>query len=243
MERMALIGDIHGNLPALEAVLADIDRRAIERIICLGDVAGKGPSGAAVVDLCRQRCAVTLQGNWDAFLAHPQDHSAIQWYRQELGPERLAWLGRLPFRYDFVMSGRRIRLVHASPQGVTTRVHQTASREELLAMFDTTDLTDPGFVPDVVAYADIHTPFVRTFHQGTLINIGSVGNPLDVPLAAWALLEGMLDDPTPAPWGVQIVRVPYDIDRAIADAREAGFPETDVWERELITARYRFSAS
>jgi protein phosphatase len=57
MEQMALIGDIHGNLPAFEAVLADIDRRGIERIICLGDVAGKGPSGAAVVDLCRQRCA------------------------------------------------------------------------------------------------------------------------------------------------------------------------------------------
>jgi len=239
MERVALIGDIHGNLPALEAVLADIDRRAIERIICLGDVAGKGPSGAAVVDLCRQRCAVTIQGNWDASLAQPQDHPAVQWCQRELGAERLVWLGGLPFRYDFVMSGQRIRLVHASPQSVTQRVHQSAPLEQLRTMFDTTDRTDPGFVPDVVGYADIHTPFVRTLYQQTVFNVGSVGNPLDVPLAAWTVLEGMLDDPAPAPWGVQIVRVPYDIDRAIADARKACFPETDIWEHELTTARYR----
>ena len=239
MEKVALIGDIHGNLPAFEAVLADIDRRGIERIICLGDVAGKGPSGAAVVDLCRQRCAVTIQGNWDAGLARIQDHPAFHWYQQELGPERLDWLGGLPFGFDFVMSGQRMRLVHASPQGVNTRVHQSAPREELLMMFETTDLTDRTFVPDIVGYADIHTPFVRTFRQKMLFNVGSVGNPLDVPLAAWVVLEGMLDDPAPAPWGVQIVRVPYDIERAIADAQAVDFPETEIWARELTTARYR----
>jgi predicted phosphodiesterase len=239
MEHVALIGDIHGNLPAFEAVLADIDRRGIERIICLGDVAGKGPSGAAVVDLCRQRCAVTIQGNWDAALARPHDHPAIRWCQQELGAGRLDWLGSLPFCFDFVLSGQRIRLVHASPQGIRQRVHQSASQKELQMMFEPTGLTDATFVPDVVGYADIHTPFLRTFHQQTVFNIGSVGNPLDVPLAAWVVLEGTLDDPAPAPWGVQIVRVPYDIDRAIADAREAGFPEADIWERELVTARYR----
>ncbi len=239
MEQVALIGDIHGNLPAFEAVLADIDRRGIERIICLGDVAGKGPSGAAVVDICRQRCAVTIQGNWDAGLAQPADHPAVQWCQQELGAERLDWLGGLPFRFDFVLSGQRIRLVHASPQGVNQRVLQSAPLQQLLMMFESTDLTDPEFVPDVVGYADSHTPFVRTFSQRTLFNIGSVGNPLDTPLAAWTVLEGSIDDPAKSPWGVQIVRVPYDIERAIAGAREARFPEAEAWGRELTTPSYR----
>jgi protein phosphatase len=239
MERLALIGDIHGNLPALEAVLAEIDRRNIERIFCLGDVAGKGPSGAAVVDICRQRCAVTIQGNWDAGLAQPAEHPSVQWCQRELGAERLDWLGNLPFRFDFVLSGQRIRLVHASPQGVNHRVLQSAPPEHLLKMFDTTDLTDPEFRPDVVGYADTHTPFVRTFPELTLFNSGSVGNPLDSTLAAWAEIEGNFDDPAPAPWGVRIVRVPYNIEKAIAGAREVRFPEAEDWGRQLKSPSYR----
>lgn len=163
MDRLALIGDIHGNLPALEAVLAEIDRRGIERIICLGDVAGKGPSGATAVDLIRQRCAVTIQGNWDAGLAQHASHPTVKWCQRELGAERRAWLGGLPFRYDFVLSGQRVRQVHASPQGVEHRVLQSAPPEHLLMMFENTDLTDANFQPDIVGYADTHTPFVRTF--------------------------------------------------------------------------------
>jgi protein phosphatase len=240
MERLALIGDIHGNLPAFESVLADIDRRGIERILCLGDVAGKGPRGAAVVDLCRQRCTVTLQGNWDAGLTQTAKHPSVQWCQRELGAERLAWLASLPIRYDFVLSGQRIRLVHASPQDVEHRVLQSAPPEQLLTMFATTDLTDPNFFPDVVGYADTHTPFLRTFPQQTLFNVGSVGNPLDCPLAAWMEIEGNVDDPNPAPWSARIVRVPYDIDQAIADAHAAMYPEAEDWGDQLRHPTYRW---
>jgi diadenosine tetraphosphatase ApaH/serine/threonine PP2A family protein phosphatase len=107
-------------------------------------------------------------------------------------------------------------------------------------MFDTTDLTDLEFLPDVVGYADTHTPFVRTFPQKTLFNVGSVGNPLDAPLAGWTVLEGNLDDPARGAWGVQIVRVPYDIERAIAGARESRFPEAEEWEAQLRSPSYRW---
>jgi protein phosphatase len=239
LQRLALIGDVHGNRPALEAVLAEIDRRGIRHIIGLGDLAGKGPSGAAVVDLCRERCAVNLLGNWDAALARRLGDATFTWYQQELGPDRLAWLGSRPFAHDLVVSGQRVRLVHASPQGVNHRVHQHGAWEPMRAMFEPTELTDPSFVPQVVGYADIHTPFVRTFHQQTLFNVGSVGNPLDTTLAAFVVLEGVVDDPAPAPWGLEIVRVPYDIDRAIADAVTAGSPQQEAWRFELTTAIYR----
>lgn len=239
MQRMALIGDIHGNLPALEAVLADIDRREIQSIVCLGDLAGKGPSGARVVDICQERCDVTILGNWDAALAAREGKAAFQWHRRELGEARLAWLGALPFAYDFLLSGQRVRLVHASPQGVNHRVYQAGSIAPMRAMFEPTELTDDTFAPDVVGYADIHTPFVRTFRDQTLFNVGSVGNPLDTTLACYVVLEGPLGDVSLVPWGLQTVRVPYDIERAVAEARAAGSPHANAWEFELTTARHR----
>jgi hypothetical protein len=178
-------------------------------------------------------------GNWDLAIATFEGDGDFAWYQQELGPERRAWLGSLPFSFDFVLSGQRVRLVHASPQGVNHRVYQAGPDEPKLAMFEPTDLTDDAFVPTMVGYADIHTPYVRSFHHRTLFNVGSVGNPLDTTLACYMVLEGVPDEPDAGPWGLQMVRVPYDIERAIADVRDAGAPRADAWAFELTTARYR----
>lgn len=239
MERIAVLGDIHGNLPALDAVLADIDARGIERVFCLGDLAGKGPDGARVVDICRERCEVVVRGNWDEMLDQPGESPVLDWYRQELGPERVAYLGSLPFAHDFTLSGQNVRLLHASPQGVFHRVHQAGPIEPMLAMFETTPLTDPAFVPNVVGYADIHTAYTRSFRGQILFNTGSVGNPLDLTLATYAILEGEPGTTEGFPFGLQITRVPYDIERALADARRAGLPEYAAYEFELTTGRYR----
>lgn len=88
MERLAIISDIHGNLTALETVLKDIEKRGIKRIICLGDLAGKGPSSVEVVDLIREKCEVVVKGNWDHFMTTVEDSEAISWHRARLGEER-----------------------------------------------------------------------------------------------------------------------------------------------------------
>ncbi|MDQ2653354.1 MAG: metallophosphoesterase, partial [Chloroflexota bacterium] len=109
LERIALISDIHGNLPAFEATLADIDRRSITRIICLGDLAGKGPHGDVVIDLCRARCEGVIRGNWDEGLAtHTSTGPTPRWHQERLGPERLAYLRALPNTIDFVLSGQHV---------------------------------------------------------------------------------------------------------------------------------------
>ncbi len=239
MRRIAVVSDVHGNLPALEAVLADIAARGIDRVFCLGDLAGKGPDGARVVDICRERCEVVVRGNWDEMLDQTPKGPVLDWYRDELGPERVAWLGGLPFAHDFTLSGQNVRLLHASPQGTFHRVHQAGPIEPMLAMFDTTDLTDPAFVPDVVGYGDIHTAYVRSFHRQMLFNAGSVGNPLDLRMATYAILEGEPGPGSGGSFGIQIARVPYDIERALADARRAGLPEYAAYEFELTTGRYR----
>ena len=63
MDRIAIISDIHGNIPALEATLRDIQRRNIKRIFCLGDLVGKGPHSDQAVDICREVCEGIIRGN------------------------------------------------------------------------------------------------------------------------------------------------------------------------------------
>ena len=141
MDSIALISDLHGNLPALEAVLRDIKRRNISRIFCLGDLVGKGPHAEKVVDICQDVCEVTIKGNWDDFIVRDTEKPTLRWHQQRLGPERLAYLRQLPQTIDFWMSGRRVRLFHASQESVYYRVHMDDPRDKHLAMFTNTAFT------------------------------------------------------------------------------------------------------
>ncbi len=248
MERIALISDIHGNIPALDAVLDDILRRGIKRIFCLGDLVGKGPESAAAVDICKEVCEKLIIGNWDAMLADeggplppgpPDILEILGWHRRQVGADRLHYLGRLPGTIDFVMSGRKVRLFHASQRGIRYRVYHKDPLEKHLAMFENTGFTGFRTTPDVVGYADIHFAFQATYGDKTLFNIGSVGNPLDKPQASYAVVQGDYERQNSAPFSIEIVRLPYDIESEIRRAHDSGMPEMDLWETELRTARYR----
>ena len=206
LDRIALISDVHGNLTALDAVLADIAGRGIHRVFNLGDTAGKGPRGEAAVQRCREACEVNVRGNWDDFLPgvadDPSAMEPLRWWHAELSPESLAWLGALPLSHDLVMSGRRIRLFHASAESPHVRVHFHHTAEQFAGMFTNTEMTGDGPVPDVVGYADIHDAYIESTDQKTLFNVGSVGNPLDIPEPSYVILEGVLDAEQPAPFGI-----------------------------------------
>jgi predicted phosphodiesterase len=246
-ERLALVSDVHGNLTALEAVLADIEDRGITRVLNLGDYVGKGPRGREVVALCQERCEVNLLGNWDDFLPDPDrayDDAALRWWSGQLAPGQGAWLRGLPFCHDLVMSGRRIRLMHASAETVHRRVRYVKTQEEFLGQFANTPATiaavGDGPPPDTVGYADTHDPFYETQLEGrTLFNTGSAGNAMGDPTASYVVLEGVLDEPDPAPFSIAFVRVPYDVEAELAHAREVGCPAYDGYEAELTLGLYR----
>ncbi len=240
-ERIAIISDVHGNLTALEAVLADVAARGIERIVNLGDDVGKGPRGRAVVDRTTQVCEVNVRGNWDDFLPQIPDDGAPEmvWWRDEVGPERLAAIRARPLCHDLELSGRRVRLFHASATSVHVRVHVDHTREEFDGMFAATELTGPGPEPDMVGYGDVHAAYQRTRRGRTLFNTGSVGNALDEPSASYAILEGVPGAVGPAPFALRLVRLPYDVEAELSFAREAGMPQYAAWEQELRTAVYR----
>jgi protein phosphatase len=239
LDRIAIISDIHGNLPALEAVLADIEQHSISRIYGLGELAGKGPSGAEVIDICRRVSVATVQGNWDDGLANGEPDATVMWHRRQLGSERLAYLRDLPPAVTFLLSGRKVRLFHASQRSIHHRVGQYDTPEDHMAMFENTDFTGYGPAPDIVGYGDVHTAYVKTFALKCLFNAGSVGNPLDMPLACYAVLEGRFDSADEAPWTVSLVRLPYDIEESIRQAEASGMPDLEHYASELRTARYR----
>jgi protein phosphatase len=239
MDRIALISDIHGNMPALEATLHDIQRRDIKRIFCLGDLVGKGPHSDQAVDICREVCEITIRGNWDDFILTATDNPTLQWHQRRLGPKRLDYLATLPSTLEFLMSGKRVRLFHASQQGIYHRVHMNDSPDTHLAMFTNTTFTGQALLPNVVGYGDIHSAYIKSFQNRILFNVGSVGNPLDVTQASYAILEGTYASSADDSFSIQLIRVPYDIEGAIGQAEAEQMPEVDAYADELRTGRYR----
>jgi predicted phosphodiesterase len=238
VDRVALISDIHGNMTALDAVFDDIAERGIQRIICLGDLVGKGPKSDVAVDVCRERCEIVIRGNWDDFIGNPTERTSMRWYQEQLGGERLGYLGSLPLSLDLVVSGRHVRLFHASQESVHVRVLMSSPRERHLEMFDSSELTGPGPMPDVVGYGDIHRAYSMSYGHRTLFNVGSVGNPLDATTAAYAIMEGNIGGAEPAGFSIQLARVPYDTDVELASARRSDMPHYEAYEHELTRGEY-----
>lgn len=239
MERIAIISDIHGNLPALEAVLEDIYIRGISRIFCLGDLSGKGPSSAEAVDKIREHCEVVIKGNWDYFMTEIHDNEILKWHQDKLGAERLEYLKGLPIYKEFYISGKLLRLCHASPNDLFHRVYLSTAESERIKLFAPTATLDVE--ADVIGYGDIHGAHIDNFRGKTIFNVGSVGNPLEITQASYGIIEGRLNERDKSSFSITLVRVPYDIDLAIRQAELADMPNTEEYIKELRTAVYRGS--
>ena len=246
MQQIAVISDIHGNAPALEAVLNEIERRGINRIICLGDIIGKGPSSDIVIDMCKEKCERAVRGNHEELILSDEVYGSeifVQmkaWHRNKIGKERIEYLKTLENSVDLKVGITNIRLFHASQIGACYRVHRYDNREKHLAMFDNTDFTGYECEPSIVGYGDIHSSYIENFGSKVLFNTGSVGNPLGGDTrASFAVITG--DDnsgPGKLP-KIEIVKIEYDKDRAIEDAENSDLLEMDLYINELKTGKYR----
>ncbi|ETT66221.1 metallophosphoesterase family protein [Paenibacillus sp. FSL H8-0457] len=239
MAQFALISDIHGNIPALEAVLRDIQRRGIETIYCLGDLIGKGPHGDVAVDMVRTHCQQVIKGNWDDFIGNETDDPSLLWHQHRLGSERLQYLAGLPYVIEFMMSGKWVRLFHASPRSVYERIQPWDDQEKRATLFHSSPLCGSPRIADVAGYGDIHNAYHQHLDGRTLFNTGSVGNPLEMPEASYVVLEGVYGSEDPAPLNIQCIRVPYPIEQAVQDALESGMPHPESYILEIRTGRYQ----
>lgn len=224
---VALIGDVHANLPALEAVLAHAEQRGAEAIWNIGDFVGYGAFPDDVVKRLIREKAVSIIGNYDLKVLKvkkkkekwqtrklPQKLFAFEWAYDHLSRKSRRYLRSLPQEVRLEVDGRCVLLTHGSP----------ASNEEALTP-DTPqrrlgELAQMAHA-DVVICGHSHQPFTREVAGVWFINTGSVGRPDDGdPRACYALLEM-----GPASLQVQHYRVAYDVDRAVAAIRANQLPE------------------
>lgn len=230
VEHIAVFGDIHANLPALQAVLGDIAGRGLAHLYCLGDLVGYGTFPNEVVEIIRARGIPTLMGNYDQGVGNSNDDCGCAYKTPEaraLGDRSVAWtnahtsemnkaflrmlLPRIPLR----LGDLRVTLVHGSPRKVNEYLYEDrpdSSFERLL------DLAGS----DVLICGHTHLPYHKVLPSGRhVINAGSVGKPKDGdPRAGYVVLRAGGRDMT-----VEFVRVAYDVEQAAQAIEASGMPD------------------
>lgn len=225
--KIALVADLHGNMTALKALETDLQRHSPDEIWCLGDLVGKGPNSDLSFDWAIKHCKVNLRGNWDKGIGR-KDYPRDSFYHHQLGKERMRALNELPLEFCAQLSGRKIRLIHGRP--VMERLHYIQEDKDHLL-----PLLQPAY--DLLIYADCHRQGLRTI-KGQVANIGSVGNPLGVPMVQYALLEGHIGS-EPAPLELRFVTLPYDREQAAQEAlAKPDLPDLDAYLYEIRTGEY-----
>ena len=228
--KIAMIGDLHGNYIATQALEKALGAVKPDEIWFLGDAVGKGPSSAQTCDWVMQNCTLCVGGNWDYGIGG-REYAADQYYWDQLGEERLAWLNGLPREMEATISGVRFRLFHGRP--VTPLMSAQTDKDVLGAAFHGEGGDYSGII-----FADSHRPFVRTLAEGYAVNTGSVGNSLGVNRAHALIVEGEMGD-KPAPLMMSILSVPYDNEAAAEAARrDAALPHREAFINEVLTGVY-----
>ena len=223
--RVAIVSDVHGNLTAFEAVLADMQRRAPDLVLHGGDLALMGAEPAEVIDRVRELGWPGVVGNTDEVLWRPQEQlrqeelapklgGLLKLIFQEyapatlelLGEERMTWLRELPAQQRL----EDLVLVHSAPGDLWRAPMPDAEDDVLSAIYEPLDAA-------TAVYGHIHRPYARTLTRLTVANSGSAGMPWDGdPRASYLLIE----DGHP-----RLMRVEYDVEREAALLLDSGYPD------------------
>ena len=244
---IALISDIHANLPALEAVLDDIDRRRPDAVYCLGDLVGYNVWPNEVVNELRERRIPTIAGNYDEGVGlysvdcgcayqtsedEARGVESIAYTNGVIGDEERAYLRSLPrhLRLTF-QAGRQkdakplqVLLVHGSPRRINEYLFEDRPDASFLRMMRTEDC-------DVLCFGHTHKPYHREIEDGEgrwgsrhAINTGSVGKPKDGDQRAGYVILN-INPERDEPVEVEFVRVEYDVERAAKGVEDSPLPD------------------
>jgi putative phosphoesterase len=213
--RIAVLADIHGNVSALQAVLADLEvEGGADQLLVLGDIVLLGPDPRGVVELLMDRGAVAVYGNTDRFLLDTDwrsfqprseeehaDQALCLWALERLDEGLRAWLRGLPFQTQLVVDDQRLLLVHGSPRDVGDVIRADTPDGEVREMI-------AGAAADLIFFGHTHVPLDRTVDDVRLVNPGAVGYPQGEPGSAryaWLTRDGRV-------WQVAFRLVHYDVE-------------------------------
>jgi putative phosphoesterase len=219
VRRVAVLSDIHGNLPALEAVLADVEREGVDAVVVAGDTVS-GPFPAEVLDLLGTVDARIVRGNADRLAEVERfDEDQARWNERRLGAKRLAIVAGWPLTLDLDVDGLgRVLACHSTPRSdepIYTRITPDDALVEILGSVDA----------DVLVCGHTHMQYDRRLSTGLrVVNPGSVGMPYEGRRGAfWAVLGP----------GVEMRHTEYDVEEAAARIRGVGAPQEQAVEHLL----------
>jgi putative phosphoesterase len=235
---VAVITDIHGNLPALEAVLGRIEELGIEEVYCGGDLVGYGPHPNEVCALIEERGIPTIHGNYDYAIArdledcgcayvNPHDRElgqrSVDWTLAHTNPEAKAFMRGLPFSLRFDLGSNRLHLVHGSPR----KVNEYLFEEKPASLYERLARAEEA---ETLVFGHTHKPWIREYGGVLFVNCGSVGKPKDGdPRGAFAVFEDAGDR-----IDARIERVAYDAEAVAREVTAAGLP--DEYAEKLLVA-------
>jgi putative phosphoesterase len=234
--RLALISDLHGNLPALERVLAQLAREHVDELICLGDVA-VGPQPVETLDRLKSLGCTTVMGNWDSCLlgTEPQVHGEIAemlvdvctWSAAQISPAQQQYIRSFKDTHEVRLDENLTLLAfHGSPRSFNDYIYATTSDDELETML-------AGYEADVYAGGHTHFQMFRRLGEGVVVNAGSVGQPFRrrragmMPLSPWA--EYAIVSYSDGRLGVEFRRAPLDVESLAEMVRASGMPDAERW--------------
>jgi putative phosphoesterase len=233
---LAVLSDIHGNLPALEAVLEQLEREPVDELVCLGDVA-LGPQPSETVAQVRALSCPVVMGNWDAWVLEgfPPEKGEPwrrfveqgEWWAGRLSAEDRAFVRTFLPRFELQLDGVPVLCFHGSPGSYDDMILATTPHEELLHLF-------AGFDQPLMLGGHTHVQLVRVVEGTLVVNPGSVGLPFrGLPLgelqliSPWAeyALVGVQDGRL----SVDLRRASYDVERMLRRTIDSGVPHADWW--------------
>ncbi|MBC8984176.1 metallophosphoesterase family protein [Pedobacter sp. N36a] len=247
--KIAIISDIHANLPALKAVLEDISLFNPDQIYCLGDLTDAAPWHNEVIELIQERNIPTIMGNHDERIAfdhpvHPlKKHSlaeqqarlaAIEYTKKDIIPANKAFLSGLPASLKIEMDGIRILLVHGSPDSNEEYLYEDAEESKLSEMFAQQQV-------EVIISGHTHLSYIRYLRGSTpqqprlMINAGAVGRSKENDRkAAYLQLEVIAGASLPAELKAVIRKVAYPIEETMMGIRSNPIPDfyAEFFEKE-----------
>lgn len=259
MDKIAIISDIHGNLEAIKAVFQDIRERKIEKVFCIGDTIGKGTNQEECVNIIKDNCEIILQGNCDKYFTSEfdlskmskQEKERINWNKSKLSEENIRFLQELPYCFEFYLSGRLVRIFHATPEQIGGFIGNIDTLDRLYTQFLPSEHTISNKKADIIIYGHIHTPYIQRIYNRTIINTGSVGNAIDVfrnknkdgnikntTVANYVIISGNYNSKNiNEKISYEIVSIPYDIEKELQSNTDN--IEKDIYEEELRNGKYR----
>jgi putative phosphoesterase len=235
--RIAVLSDIHGNLLALDACLADLESQGgADAIVVAGDLCLGGPKPKKVLQRLEEIGAACVRGNTDRYLSEdsstekrsPVESAQMAWTRDEIGERWAAWLKDLPFALRIGEDDNQLLIVHANPASDDEHLWPDADEAVLRRLIGKEKAT-------TIAFGHLHLPYVRVWRGKLLVDVASAGLPKDGdPRAAYAILTER-----DGGWQVKHRRAAFDVKKVATQLADCGIPDSVELISTLRRHRYK----